>query len=131
MSQADSAITTNADLLALASRLRDGADNMLANRQLADDLRTAADLASRWANIREGWEKPDLSAAAIVELESRLNDTETPGSAVTAADMFLAIQCTHLLGGWIFHLTNISRWDSDTGARDVIKTLLEPLGVRP
>src|SRR5258708_40145422 len=74
---ADSSNTTPLsvkDLLALATRLRDGADNMLADRALAADLRQAADLASRWANFREGWDSPDLSYAAISELSERIND---------------------------------------------------------
>ncbi len=79
---ADLSPITNSDLLALSSRLRDGADSMLADRSLAADMRAAADLASRWADIRSGWENPDLSYTAISELDDRLSDWGETGEAV-------------------------------------------------
>ena len=53
--------------------MRDRADAVIADRSAADDMRAAADLASRWANFREGWDKPDLSYTAISELDDRLS----------------------------------------------------------
>jgi hypothetical protein len=119
----------NSDLFALAGRLRDGADNMLADRSLADDLRAAADLASRWANFREGWPNPDLSYLAIHELSERLCDYAETGAAVLASDVYLAACCVDMLCSWISALRQIPNAPENVDVRQFVQTVfLIPVG---
>ena len=120
----------NSDLFALAGRLRDSADNMLADRALAADLRQAADLASRWANIRTGWENPDLSFLAIHELSERLNDYPETGDAVLAADVFLAMHAVDILVSLIVSLRQIPNAPDNVDVREFVsRVMLQPIGV--
>jgi hypothetical protein len=126
---------SNADLLALASRLRDGADNMIANRQLAADLRAAADVASRWANIGRGWDDPDISGAAIHELDDRLIiacDGGDDSPAVETTDVFLAwrvIDC--VLSPWILRLRQLPNAPENIDVRGTISMMLSAIDVEP
>jgi hypothetical protein len=132
MSQADSAITTNKDLLALATRLRDRADDVIADRTLAADLRAAADLASKWASIRTGWDNPDLSFLAIHELSERLNDYAETGAAVFATDVFLAMHAVDMLVTLIVSLRQIPNAPDNVDVREFVsRVMLQPIGVEP
>ena len=130
---ADSANSTSLsvkDLLALATRLRDRADDVIADRELATDLRQAADLASRWASFRDGWQNPDLSYTAICELNERLNDYPEAGVALLASDVFLAMHAVDALCSLIASLRQIANAPPDFDIRKFVTTMLmQPIGV--
>jgi hypothetical protein len=131
---ADSSNTTplsNKDLVNLASRLRDGADNMLADRSLADDLRQAADLASRWANIREGWKDPDLSYDAIHELGCLLHDHNETGEAVRTTDVYLATLAVDRLCSWATKVREFPNAPADYDFRKAASWMLIGLATEP
>jgi hypothetical protein len=103
---------------------------MLADRALADDLRQAADLASRWANIRDGWENPDLSYLAIHELNERIFDYAETGVAVLATDVFLAMHAVDTLCSWSVALRQIPNAPDNVDVREFVsRVMLQPIGV--
>jgi hypothetical protein len=129
---AESVPITNSDLLALSTRLRDRADDVIADRSLADDLRQAADLVSRWANFREGWDNPDLSYLAIHELSERLSDYAETGAAVLAPDVFLATLAVDTLCSWIAALRRIPNAPENFDIRKFVQVMfLTPVGAEP
>jgi hypothetical protein len=123
---ADSSNSTppsNKDLQALATRLRDRADAVIADRAAANDMRQTADLASQWASIREGWKNPDLSLAAIQELNARFYD-EAP--AVLTSDVFLAMLAVDSkLLPLIERLRHIPNAPDNVNVREYVLSLLK------
>ncbi len=129
--QAHSTTPSVKNLHALATRSRDHADDVIANRTAADDMRQAADLASRWANFREGWENPDLSYTAICELNERLSDLSETGAAVAAADVFLAMLAVEILCGWILQLKRFPNAPQNFDFREMARLMLKAIGTEP
>jgi hypothetical protein len=119
------------DLLNLSARLRDRADTVIADRTAADDMRAAADLASRWANFREGWKDPDLSYTAIHELDERLSDYAETGAAVLASDVFLAMLAVDLLCSWMNQIRRFPNAPANFDFREMARTMLNAIGTEP
>jgi hypothetical protein len=126
---ADSVPITNSNLQALATRLRDRADQVIADRAAADDMRAAADLASRWASIREGWKDPDLSLEAIQELNARFYD-EAP--AMLTSDVFPAMLAVDSkLLPLIERLRHIPNAPDNVNVREYVLSLLRGVQAEP
>jgi hypothetical protein len=128
---ADSSPITNSDLSALATRLRDRADAVIADRAAADDMRAAADLASRWANIREGWKDPDLSYDVIHALSDRLHDDNETGEAVRTTDVYLAIVAVDRLCSWATKLREFPNAPHDYDFRKAASWMLTGIDAEP